>query len=48
MLEFLLLLSLIFANGIFALAETALLSARKSRLQQWADETRSRCRLATS
>jgi putative hemolysin len=40
MLEILLLLLLILANGTFVLAETALLSARKSRLQQWADEGR--------
>jgi putative hemolysin len=46
MLEFLLLLLLIFANGIFVLAETALLSARKSRLQQWADEGRADARAA--
>jgi putative hemolysin len=35
-LELLLLLLLILANGIFALAEIAVVSARKTRLQQWA------------
>jgi putative hemolysin len=46
MFEFLLLLLLILANGIFVLAETALLSARKSLLQQWADEGRADARAA--
>ena len=46
MLEVLLLLFLILVNGIFVLAETALLSARKSRLQQWADEGRVDARAA--
>ena len=46
MLAFLLLLLLILANGFFVLAETALLSARKSRLQQWANEGRADARAA--
>ena len=46
MLSLLLLLFLILASGIFVLAETALLSARKSRLQQWADEGRAGARAA--
>ena len=46
MLALLLLLLLILANGIFVLAETALLSARKSRLQQWANEGRADARSA--
>jgi putative hemolysin len=46
MLAFLLLLLLILANGVFVLAETALLSARKSRLQQWANEGRADARAA--
>ena len=46
MVELLLLLLLILVNGIFVLAETALLSARKSRLQQWADEGRADARAA--
>ena len=48
MLALLLLLLLILANGIFVLAETALLSARKSRLQQWANEGRADARSALS
>jgi len=48
MLAFLLLLLLILANGVFVLAETALLSARKSRLQQWANEGRADARSAAS
>jgi putative hemolysin len=46
MVELLLLLLLILINGTFVLAETALLSARKSRLQQWADEGRADARAA--
>jgi putative hemolysin len=37
-LELIFLLALILANGVFALSEIALVSSRKSRLQQWADE----------
>jgi putative hemolysin len=40
-MEVLLLLALVLLNGVFALSETAVVSARKSRLQQWADEGRS-------
>jgi putative hemolysin len=36
--ELLIILLLIVANGVFAMSETALLSARKARLQQRADE----------
>ncbi len=39
---------LIFANGFFAAAEIAIVSARKSRLQQQADEGDSRARQALS
>ena len=46
MLEFLLLMVLILVNGVFVLAETALLSARKSRLRQWEDEGRAGARAA--
>ena len=46
MLELLVLLLLILANGVFVLAETALLSARKSRLKQWEDEGRADARAA--
>jgi putative hemolysin len=35
--EILILLLLILGNGLFAMAEIALVSSRKSRLQQWAD-----------
>ena len=35
-LELLILVILIAANGIFAMAEMAIVSARKSRLRQWA------------
>jgi putative hemolysin len=39
-MEILVLLSLVLLNGVLALSEAAILSARKSRLQQWADEGR--------
>jgi putative hemolysin len=38
--EFLLLLFLIGLNGLFAMSEMAVVSSRKARLQQWADERR--------
>ena len=44
-LELLILVILIAANGIFAMAEMAIVSARKSRLRQWA---RQGCLLYTS
>lgn len=37
-LELLVILLLLIGNGFFAMAEMALVSARKSRLQQWANE----------
>lgn len=37
-LELLVLLILIFSKGIFAMSEIAIVSARKARLQQWANE----------
>jgi putative hemolysin len=46
MLEGLVVVLLIFVNGIFALSEIAVVSARKTRLQQWADEGNARARAA--
>jgi putative hemolysin len=40
-MELLILLGLVLLNGVLALSETAVVSARKSRLQQWASEGRS-------
>jgi putative hemolysin len=37
-MDFLFLLLLIFMNGLFAMSEIAIVSSRKTRLQQWADE----------
>lgn len=37
-MEFLVLLLLILVNGLFAMSEIAVVSSRKTRLQQWADE----------
>ena len=37
-MEFLILLLLILLNGLFAMSEIAVVSSRKARLQQWADE----------
>jgi putative hemolysin len=37
-MEIFLLLFLILVNGLFAMAEMAIVSSRKARLQQWADE----------
>lgn len=39
-MEILALLSLIILNGVFAMSEIALVSSRKPRLQQWAEEGR--------
>lgn len=39
-MEFLVLLLLILVNGVFVLSEMAVVSARKTRLQQWSDEGR--------
>ena len=46
MLEGLVVVLLIFVNGIFALSEIAVVSARKTRLQQWADEGNASARAA--
>ena len=40
-MELLLILSLILVNGVFVMSEMAVVSARKARLQQWAEEGRS-------
>jgi putative hemolysin len=45
-MEFVLLLLLIALNGLFAMSEMAVVSSRKSRLQQWADEGRPGARVA--
>src|SRR5215212_1951039 len=39
-MELLILLVLILLNGLFAMSEMAVVSSRKVRLQQWADEGR--------
>ena len=44
--EIALILVLILANGLFAMSEIAIVSARKARLQQWANEGDSRARSA--
>ncbi len=36
--EILFIILLILANGVFAMSEMAVVSARKARLQHWADE----------
>lgn len=41
-IELLILLLLVIGNGIFALSEIAIISSRKARLQQWANEGRLR------
>ncbi len=45
-MEILFLLALILLNGVFAMSEIALVSSRKTRLQQWADENRAGARAA--
>ena len=45
-LEILVILLLLIGNGFFAMAEMALVSARKSRLQQWANEGDNRAQQA--
>lgn len=45
-IDMLLILLLIIANGVLAMAEIAIVSARKARLQQWADEGNPRARTA--
>jgi putative hemolysin len=44
--ELVVILLLILANGVFATAEMALVSARKARLQEWADAGNTRARAA--
>jgi putative hemolysin len=44
--EIVFIILLVIANGIFALSEMAIVSARKTRLQQWASEGNSRARTA--
>jgi putative hemolysin len=45
-LEILIILILLLGNGLFAMSEIALISARKSRLQQWAREGNAQARMA--
>ena len=44
--EFLLIALLILANGIFAMSEIAIVTARKSRLQDWANNGNTRAKVA--
>jgi len=44
--ELLILLFLLIANGVFAMSEIAIVSARKARLQQWANEGNTKARAA--
>jgi putative hemolysin len=44
--ELVIIMVLILANGLFAMAEIALVSARKARIQQWAGEGNARARTA--
>jgi putative hemolysin len=46
MLEGLVVVLLIFINGIFAMSEIAVVSARKTRLRQWAEEGNAKARAA--
>jgi magnesium and cobalt exporter, CNNM family len=45
-MELLILLSLILLNGVFAMSEMSVVSSRKVRLEQWADEGRPGARVA--
>jgi putative hemolysin len=45
-LEILVIFLLILANGVFAMSEMAVVTARKSRLQDWANNGNSRARIA--
>lgn len=45
-LEILVILLLVLLNGLFAMSEIAVVSARKPRLQQWADKGDNKARLA--
>jgi putative hemolysin len=44
--ELFVILLLILANGVFAMAEMALVSARKAHLQEWAEAGNTRARAA--
>jgi putative hemolysin len=46
MFEAMVILLLIILNGLFAMSEIAVISARKTRLQQWANEGNPRARIA--
>jgi putative hemolysin len=39
-------LLLVLANGVFAMAEIAVVSARRARLQEWAEQGNARARTA--
>ncbi|MDP2603433.1 MAG: CNNM domain-containing protein, partial [Deltaproteobacteria bacterium] len=45
-LEILIIALLIFGNGIFAMSEMAVITARKSRLQNWVKNGNSRAKVA--
>jgi putative hemolysin len=45
-MEFLIIILLIVLNGLFAMSEMSIVSARKTRLQQWADEGNTKARIA--
>jgi putative hemolysin len=45
-MDFLLILVLILLNGVFSMSELAIVSARRARLQQWAEAGRTRARTA--
>lgn len=45
-MEIILLLALIVLNGVFAMSEMAVVSSRKARLQQWAEEGQGRAQAA--
>jgi putative hemolysin len=44
--ELLIIVVLVLANGLFAMAEIALVSARKARIEQWANEGNGRAQIA--
>jgi putative hemolysin len=45
-IELLIIVVLVLANGLFAMAEIAIVSARKARIEQWADEGNRRAQTA--
>ena len=47
-MDILIILFLVLLNGIFSLSEMALVSSRKSRLQQWSDEGKGGATIALS